>query len=181
MKKLIGSKTEKNLLEALAGESIARNKYDWFASQAKKDGFEYISSIFSETASNEKEHAKIWFKILEGDKIKDTYSNLLAAAGGEKYEYSEMYKKMADEARTEGFDEIAKLFEGVSDIEKSHERRYLALADDIKNNKVFNHDTEIVWICRNCGHRHIGKTPPITCPVCNHPQAYFEKEKTVNK
>lgn len=175
--KLIGSKTEKNLHEALAGESMARNKYDWFASQAKKDGFEEIAEIFSATALNEKEHAKLWFKLLEGGSIKDTYSNLLTAAAGERGEYTEMYKRMADEARKEGFTDIADKFDGVAKIEKEHEQRYLAFAKRIKDKEVFANKTSVKWVCRNCGHHHIGKDAPETCPVCDHPQAFFEIKK----
>ena len=172
---LKGTKTEKNLEEALAGESMARNKYDWFASQAKKDGYEKIAEIFASTANNEKEHAKLWFKHLQGGKIKDTYTNLLMAAAGENGEYTEMYKRMAEEAREEGFEEIAKQFDGVAQIEYEHEQRYLKYAEMLKNGTMFKEDEEIVWVCRNCGHHHKGTTAPEICPVCDHPQAHFER------
>ena len=172
---LKGSKTEKNLMTAFSGESQARNKYNYYASKAKKDGFEQIAAIFSETADNEKEHAKLWFKYFHG--IGDTLENLLDAAAGENYEWSDMYKQFAIEAREEGFVEIAEQFEGVAAIEKQHEERYRALAKNIKEVKVFAKDGDIMWICRNCGHVHVGKTAPETCPVCKHPQAYFEERK----
>ncbi len=172
---LKGSKTEKNLMTAFSGESQARNKYNYYASKAKKDGFEQIAAIFSETADNEKEHAKLWFKYFHG--IGDTLENLLDAAAGENYEWSDMYKQFAIEAREEGFVEIAEQFEGVAAIEKQHEERYRALAKNIKEAKVFAKDGDIMWICRNCGHVHVGKTAPETCPVCKHPQAYFEERK----
>lgn len=171
---LKNTKTEKNLLEAFLGESGARNKYDYFSSRAKKDGFELVSAIFAETALNEKEHAKLWFKELTGG-VKDTYQNLLTSAAGEKEEYSNMYKRMAKEAKEEGFDELAKKFEGVAKIEESHEKRYLKLAKMIENNTMFNDDKIVIWRCRNCGHIHLGKYAPKECPVCNHPQAYFER------
>ncbi len=169
---LKGSKTEANLLKAFAGESQARNKYTYFASKAKKEGFNQIAEIFEETAKNEMEHAKLWFKHLGG--INDTYSNLLAAAAGENGEWTDMYKKMAIEAREEGFEDIACQFEGVANIEKRHEERYLKLAKNIKENQVFVKKDEKVWICTNCGHIHVGKSAPETCPVCNHPQSYFK-------
>lgn len=172
---LKGSKTEKNLMTAFSGESQARNKYNYYASKAKKDGFEQIAAIFSETADNEKEHAKLWFKYFHG--IGDTLENLLDAAAGENYEWSDMYKQFAIEAREEGFVEIAEQFEGVAAIEKQHEERYRALAKNIKEAKVFAKDGDIMWICRNCGHVHVGKSAPETCPVCKHPQAYFEERK----
>lgn len=172
---LKGSQTEKNLWYAFAGESQARNKYDYFASAAKKAGYEQIAAIFQETALNEKEHAKLWFKYFHG--IGDTLENLLDAAAGENYEWSDMYKQFAIEAREEGFVEIAEQFEGVAAIEKQHEERYRALAKNIKEAKVFAKDGDIMWICRNCGHVHVGKTAPETCPVCKHPQAYFEERK----
>ena len=155
---LKGSKTEKNLMTAFSGESQARNKYNYYASKAKKDGFEQIAAIFSETADNEKEHAKLWFKYFHG--IGDTLENLLDAAAGENYEWSDMYKQFAIEAREEGFVEIAEQFEGVAAIEKQHEERYRALAKNIKEAKVFAKDGDIMWICRNCGHVHVGKTAP---------------------
>ena len=171
---LKGSKTEQNLMKAFAGESQARNKYTYYASQAKKDGYEQISAIFQETADNEKEHAKMWFKELHGGNMPDTYTNLLDAAAGENSEWTDMYKKMAEEARAEGFHAIAAKFEGVAKIEKRHEERYRKLADCIKNKKVFKKSEEKMWICRNCGHIHVGKEAPKICPVCAHPQAYFE-------
>lgn len=171
---LKGSKTEKNLMEAFAGESMARNKYTFFASKAKKDGYVEISKIFEETANNEKEHAKLWFKELNGGKIDDTYQNLIAAAEGEHYEWTDMYKRMAEEAEAEGFNEIAARFRGVAKIEKDHDERYSKLATLVKEGKVFNKDKETVWRCSNCGCVVISKNAPEICPVCNHPQAYFE-------
>ncbi|MBR5783243.1 MAG: rubrerythrin family protein [Clostridia bacterium] len=170
---LRGSKTEKNLLEAFAGESMARNKYTYFASKAKKEGYEQIAAIFQATADNEKEHAKIWFKLLEGG-IGSTLQNLKAAAEGENGEWTDMYARMAREAREEGFDDIAKLFDGVAAIEKEHEERYLALVANIENGTVFKKDSKVVWICRNCGHIVDAAEAPKGCPVCAHPQAYFE-------
>lgn len=169
---LKGSKTEANLLKAFAGESQARNKYTYFASKAKKEGYNQIAAIFEETAKNEMEHAKLWFKHLGG--IGDTYENLLAAAAGENGEWTEMYKKMAKVAREEGFEAIARQFEGVALIEKRHEERYLRLAKNVKEKQVFVKEDEKVWICTNCGHIHVGKEAPAVCPVCAHPQAYFE-------
>ena len=174
MKELKGTKTEKNLLEAFAGESMARNKYTYFASQAKKDGYVQISKIFEETAANEKEHAKLWFKLLEGGKIKDTMSNLIAAAEGENYEWTDMYDRMAKEAREEGFDEIADIMEGVGKVEKEHEERYRKLAENIEKGIVFERDIPVTWHCSNCGHTVLSKDAPTVCPVCNHPQAHFE-------
>ena len=170
---LKGSKTEKNLMEAFAGESQARNKYTYFASQAKKDGFVQISKIFEETANNEKEHAKLWFKYLNGGAVKSTLENLEDAANGENYEWTNMYAQFAKEAKEEGFDELAILFEAVGKIEKAHEERYRKLLESVKNQKVFNRQTKIVWECANCGHLHIGETAPQLCPVCKHPQSYF--------
>lgn len=172
-----GSKTEKNLHEALAGESMARNKYDWFASRAKKDGFEEIAEVFSLTANNEKEHAKLWYKALNGGKVDDTYTNLLIAAAGEHEEHAHMYKRMAEEAREEGFIELALQFEGVGKIESEHEARYLAFAEKIKNGNVFKASEPVVWSCRNCGHQVTSQEAPMVCPVCAHPQAYFEIKK----
>ena len=169
---LKGSKTEANLLKAFAGESQARNKYTYFASKAKKEGYNQIAEVFEETAENEKEHAKLWFKHLNG--IGSTYENLLAAAAGENGEWTEMYKDMAETAREEGFEEIARQFEGVAEIEKRHEERYLKLAKNVKENTVFVKEGEKVWICTNCGHIHVGKTAPEACPVCAHPKAYFK-------
>ena len=172
---LKGTKTEANLWKAFAGESQARNKYTYFASKAKKEGYNQIAAIFEETANNEKEHAKLWFKHLNG--IGTTEENLLAAAAGENEEWTEMYRQMAIEAREEGFEAIAKQFEGVAEIEKRHEERYLKLAKNVKDNKVFAKDGEIAWICLNCGHIYFGKEAPMACPVCAHPQAYFEEHK----
>ena len=174
MKNLKGTKTEKNLMEAFAGESQARNKYTYYASVAKKEGYEQIADIFEETANNEKEHAKMWFKELHGGSIPKTAENLLDAAKGENGEWTDMYKRMAEEAREEGFIEIAEKFEGVAAIEKRHEERYNELLKNVKNNTVFSKTEEKVWICRNCGHVYVGKEPPKVCPVCNHPQAYFQ-------
>jgi rubrerythrin len=174
MKSLKGTKTEKNLQEAFAGESQARNKYTFFASKAKKDGFVQISKIFEETAANEKEHAELWYKYLNGGKISDTVTNLADAAGGENFEWTDMYARMAKEAREEGFDEIAEKFEGVALIEKEHENRYRKLLDNIKRERVFSKDNDVIWQCSNCGHIVIGKRAPEECPVCNHAQAYFQ-------
>ena len=172
---LKGSKTEANLWTAFAGESQARNKYTYFASAAKKAGYEQIAAIFEETANNEKEHAKIWFKELGG--IGDTVANLKSAAAGENEEWTCMYKEMAETAREEGFTRLAALFEGVAKIEKEHEERYLKLLANLEGDVVFKADEETVWICRNCGHIHVGKEAPQVCPVCAHPQAYFERRK----
>lgn len=174
MKELKGTKTEKNLMEAFAGESQARNKYTYYASVAKKEGYEQIAAIFEETANNEKEHAKMWFKELHGGAVPGTIENLIDAAKGENGEWTEMYKRMAEEAREEGFIEIAEKFEGVAAIEKRHEERYNKLLENVKKNTVFKKTEEKVWICRNCGHIYVGKEAPKVCPVCNHPQAYFE-------
>ena len=174
MPNLKGTKTEKNLMEAFAGESQARNKYTYFASQAKKDGFEQVAAYFEETAGNEKEHAKIWFKLLCGGSIPTTTANLVAAAAGEHEEWTEMYKRMAAEATEEGFTEIAYLFSAVAAIEKEHEERYLKLLHNIEEGTVFTKGEKRVWICRNCGHIVDAITAPEKCPVCVHPQAYFE-------
>jgi len=174
MAELKGTKTEKNLMEAFAGESQARNKYTYFAGKAKKEGFEQIAAIFQETADNEKEHAKLWFKQLCGGDIPTTAENLKAAAGGEHEEWTAMYKRMAEEARSEGFDQIAFLFESVGKIEKEHEERYLKLLKNVEGGTVFAKKEKTVWICRNCGHIHDSETAPKACPVCAHPQAYFE-------
>ena len=174
MPELKGSKTEANLMAALAGESQARNKYDWFASQAKKDGYEQIAAIFQETALNEKEHAKMWYKLLNGGSVSDTVTNLKDAAAGENYEWTDMYATFAKEAREEGFDDIAEKFEGVAKIEKEHEARYLALIQNIEGGLVFSRDGDRIWQCRNCGHIVIGKAAPEVCPVCAHPKAYFQ-------
>lgn len=171
MAELKGSKTEKNLWTAFAGESQARNKYTYFASKAKKDGYVQISKIFEETANNEKEHAKIWFKLLNG--ISTTEDNLKAAADGENFEWTDMYKTFAKEAKEEGFDKIAALFEKVAAIEKEHEERYRKLLKNIKDDIVFSSDGDTIWECSNCGHIVIGKKAPEICPVCDHPQAYF--------
>ena len=174
MKELKGTKTEKNLLEAFAGESMARNKYSYWASKAKKDGYQQIAAIFEETADNEKEHAKMWFKLLEGGGIKSTPENLAAAAGGENFEWTDMYARMAREAREEGFEEIAVKFEGVAEVERHHEERYRKLLKNIEDKVVFSRDNECIWQCRNCGHIVVGKQAPEVCPVCDHPQAYFQ-------
>ena len=171
---LKGSKTEKNLQAAFAGESQARNKYTYFASKAKKEGYEQIAAIFLETAENEKEHAKMWFKYLEGGDIKSTEENLEAAAAGENFEWTDMYKEFAKVAKEEGFDKIAYQFEAVGKIEKEHEERYLKLLEKVKGGKIFISEDVVVWKCRNCGHIHIGKEAPEICPVCAHPKAYFE-------
>ena len=170
--KYAGTQTEKNLQEAFAGESQARNKYTYFASVAKKEGYEQMAAIFLKTADNEKEHAKMWFKELAG--IGNTKENLDAAANGENYEWTDMYATFAKEAREEGFDHIAKLFEMVGEIEKEQEARYLALCKNIEEGKVFNREGKQAWICRNCGHIHFGEEAPEVCPVCAHPKAYFE-------
>lgn len=174
MKDLKGTMTEKNLYEAFAGESQARNKYTYFASQAKKEGYEQIAAFFLETAENEKEHAKIWFKKLNG--IGNTIENLIAAAAGENEEWTEMYARMAKEAREEGFDDIAVLFDGVAKIEKEHEERYKKLLANINEQKVFTKESPVVWKCRNCGHVFTGTDAVNVCPVCDHPKAYFEVE-----
>ncbi len=172
---LKGTKTEANLMAAFAGESQARNKYTYYASKAKKEGFEQIAAIFTETANNEKEHAKMWFKLLHDGQIADTITNLKDAAAGENYEWTDMYASFAKDAREEGFDHIAYLFEAVGKIEKEHEERYLQLCKNIEEGKVFSKDgTKQAWICRNCGHIHFGENAPEVCPVCSHPQAYFE-------
>ena len=172
MSNLKGSKTEANLQTAFAGESMARNKYTYYASKAKKDGYVQISKIFEETANNEKEHAKIWFKLLEG--IGSTAENLKAAAAGENYEWTDMYATFAKEAHEEGFEDIAFLFEKVGAIEKEHEERYRKLLANVEGNLVFSRDGDCIWQCSNCGHIVVGKQAPEVCPVCAHPQAYFE-------
>ena len=173
MSNLKGTKTEANLMTAFAGESQARNKYTYYASKAKKDGYEQIAALFLETANNEKEHAKIWFKLLH-DGIGDTDANLLDAAEGENYEWTEMYAQFAKEAKEEGFDKIAYLFEAVGQIEKEHEERYRKLLANVKEGLVFSKDGDTIWQCANCGHIVIGKKAPEVCPVCAHPQAYFQ-------
>ena len=171
---LKGSRTEQNLLTAFAGESQARNKYTFYASKAKKEGYEQIAAIFEETANNEKEHAKMWFKQLHDGEVPSTLDNLKDAANGENYEWTEMYEEFAKIAEEEGFTEIARLFRGVGEIEKHHEERFLKLVDNIDNNLVFKRDEEVVWICRNCGHVYYGKEAPLVCPICNHKQSYME-------
>ena len=171
---LKGSKTEANLLAAFAGESQARNKYTYYASKAKKEGYEQIAAIFEETAGNEKEHAKIWFKELHNGSVPSTIENLKDAAAGENYEWTDMYATFAKEAKEEGFEDIAALFEGVAKIEKHHEERYLALLNRIESNTVFERENEQVWLCTNCGHIHVGTSAPEVCPVCDHAQKYFE-------
>ena len=170
---LKGSKTEQNLMTAFAGESQARNKYTYFASVAKKEGYEQIAALFLETAEHEKEHAKIWFKLLHDGAVPSTIDNLKDAAGGENYEWTEMYARMAKEAPEEGFDKIAKLFEMVGQIEKGHEERYQALLDSLVEGKIFNRPTKVIWECANCGCRVESPKAPEKCPVCDHPQAYF--------
>lgn len=174
---LKGSKTEQNLLEAFCGESKARNKYTFYASKAKKDGFVQIAKIFEDTANNEKEHAKIWFKLLQGGSISDTLNNLKDAAEGENYENTTMYPEFARIAREEGFDEIAKLFEGVAKIEKHHEERYKTLIKNIKENLVFERNTSQTWECSNCGFHIEAKSAPDCCPICAHAKSYFEINK----
>lgn len=173
MAEIKGTKTEQNLNAAFAGESQARVKYQFYASKAKKEGYEQISAIFQETSDNEKEHAKIWYKLLH-DGVADTMTNLKDAADGENYEHTDMYKKFAEDAREEGFNEIAELFEKVGEIEKHHEERYRKLIENIEKGMVFKGDGVTVWKCRNCGYIHIGDSAPEKCPVCNHPQSYFE-------
>ncbi|MCR5145930.1 MAG: rubrerythrin family protein [Clostridia bacterium] len=174
MPDLKGTKTEKNLMDAFTGESMARNKYTYYASKAKKEGYEQIAAIFQETADNEKEHAKIWFKLLHDGDVPTTTQNLSDAAAGENYEWTDMYDRMAKEAREEGFDNIAFLFEAVGQIEKEHEARYKKLLENIEGGLVFSKDGDAIWKCRNCGHIVIGKQAPDVCPVCNHPKSYFE-------
>ena len=174
---LKGSQTEKNLQAAFAGESQARNKYTYYASKAKKDGYQQIAALFEETAANEKEHAKIWFKLLHGGEIPSTEENLADAAAGENYEWTDMYAGFAKTAREEGFDHIAFLFEKVGAIEKEYEERYLRLLKNVKEGLVFSRDDDRVWQCSNCGHVVIGKKAPEVCPVCAHPKAYFEIKK----
>ncbi len=171
---LKGSKTEANLLAAFAGESQARNKYTYYASKAKKEGFEQIAAVFEETAQNEKEHAKLWFKALHDGEVPDTMTNLKDAAAGENYEWTDMYAEFAEVAAAEGFTRIANLFKGVGEIEKRHEERYRKMIANLDGNTVFEKEEETMWICRNCGHVHFGKKAPNVCPVCAHPQSYFE-------
>ena len=174
MKDLKGTKTEANLMAAFAGESQARNKYTYYASKAKKDGYEQIAELFTETANNEKEHAKIWFKLLHDGNVPDTIANLKDAAEGENYEWTDMYKSFAEDAKAEGFDHIAFLFEQVALIEKEHEERYRKLLANVEGGLVFSRDGEMIWQCSNCGHIHVGKQAPEMCPVCAHPKAYFQ-------
>ena len=171
---LKGTQTEANLEAAFAGESQARNKYTYFASKAKKEGFNQIAAIFEETAKNEQEHAKLWFKLLNGGAIGSTAENLKAAAEGENYEWTDMYAGFAKTAREEGFEEIALRFEGVGKIEAEHEERYRALLANVEEGKVFQKGSIVIWKCANCGHIHVGESAPVVCPVCAHPQAYFE-------
>lgn len=172
-KELKGTKTEQNLLEAFAGESMARNKYTYFASKARKDGYVQIAELFEATAANEKEHAKMWFKLLEDGEIKDTAANLLHAAEGENAEWTDMYVRMAEEADAEGFPAIAHKFRMVAAIEKAHEERYRRLLANVENDLVFSKDGDVIWECANCGHIVVGKKAPEICPVCAHPQSYF--------
>ena len=174
MKELMGTKTEQNLREAFAGESQARNKYTYYASKAKKEGYEQIAALFLETAENEKEHAKLWFKLLHDGDVPTTAVNLKDAAEGENFEWTDMYARMAEEAREEGFDRIAYLFEEVGKIEKEHEARYLKLLENVEGGLVFSKDGDTIWKCRNCGHIVVGKNAPEVCPVCVHPKAFFE-------
>lgn len=171
---LKGTKTEKNLMTAFAGESEARNKYTYYASKAKKDGYEQIAKIFEETANNEKEHAKLWFKLLKGGEVPSTIDNLLDAAEGENYEWTDMYATFAKEAREEGFADIARAFEGVAKIEKRHEERYRKLLENVEKGEVFQKGSIVIWKCRNCGHIVVGTKAPEICPVCKHPQSFFE-------
>ena len=171
---LKGSRTEANLMAAFAGESQARNKYTYYASKAKKEGYEQIAAIFTETADNEKEHAKMWFKLLHDGSVPDTITNLKDAAAGENYEWTDMYAEFAKVAKEEGFDRIAYLFEAVGKIEKEHEERYVKLLQNIEEGKVFEYGEIKIWKCRNCGHIHVGLKAPEMCPVCDHPKAYFE-------
>lgn len=173
MAELKGSKTEANLLTAFAGESQARNKYTFYSSQAKKEGYKVISDIFAETAGNEKEHAELWFKALHGGQIPDTVANLADAAAGEHYEWTDMYAGFAKTAKEEGFERLAWQFDAVAKIEKTHEERYNDLAKLLKEDQLFAREEEKVWICTNCGHIHVGKNAPKVCPVCDHPQSYF--------
>ena len=173
---LKGSRTEQNLMTAFAGESQARNKYTYYASEAKKAGYTVIADIFEETAGNEKEHAKIWFKLLHDGKVPDTATNLLDAAAGENYEWTEMYAEFAKTAKEEGFDHIAYLFEAVGKIEKEHEERYRAILEKLNTETIFVSEEVQIWICTNCGHIHVGKKAPEMCPVCQHPKSYFQKK-----
>ena len=178
MADLKGTKTEKNLMDAFAGESMARNKYTFYASKAKKEGYEQISEFFTMTAANEKEHAELWFKALHGGKVGPTTENLKDAANGENYEWTTMYTTMAKEADEEGFHDIAERMRGVAAIEKHHEERYLKLLENLNTEKVFAKEDKVEWHCANCGHIHSGKTAPVICPVCDHPQAHFQVRAT---
>ena len=178
MPTLKGSKTEANLMAAFAGESQARNKYSYFASKARKDGYEQIAAIFEETANNEKEHAKIWYKFLNGGEVSDTLTNLKDAASGENYEWTDMYATFAEIAHAEGFHDIATLFEGVAVIERGHEERYRKLIENLEGGLVFSRDGDVIWQCANCGHIYIGRQAPDECPICKHPQAYFQIKST---
>lgn len=179
MSQLKGTRTEANLMAAFAGESQARNKYTYYAGKAKKEGYEQIAAFFTETADNEKEHAKIWFKLLHDGGVPDTIANLKDAAAGEHYEWTDMYAQFAKEAKAEGLDKIALLFEQVAAIEKEHEERYLKLLSNLEKGVVFSEEGDVAWYCRNCGHIHTGKTAPEICPVCVHPKAYFQR-RTIN-
>lgn len=174
MKELKGSKTAENLMTAFSGESQARNKYSYYASKARKDGYEQIATIFEETANNEKEHAKMWFKLLHGGDVPDTLTNLNDAAAGENYEWTDMYASFAKIAHQEGYEDIAKQFEGVAAVEKVHEERYRKLIANVEGGLVFSKDQDVIWQCSNCGHIEIGRKAPAECPVCAHPQAYFQ-------
>ncbi|HCP15716.1 MAG TPA: rubrerythrin family protein [Peptococcaceae bacterium] len=180
MTEIKGTKTEANLQAAFAGESQARNKYSYYASQARKEGMEQVAALFEETAHNEMAHAKIWFKLLHGGCVPNTVVNLADAADGENYEWTDMYATFAKEAKEEGFDHIAELFEGVGKIEKDHEARYRKLLGNLKDGIIFQKGEETVWFCRNCGHIHFGKMAPDKCPVCDHPQAFFELKANPN-
>lgn len=177
-KKFLDSQTYQNLQAAFAGESQARVKYQFYASQAKKEGFEQISALFNETSDNEKEHAKLWYKFMHDGAVGTTAENLKAAADGEHYEHDKMYKEFAETARAEGYDEIAEKFDRVAGVEKAHEERYLKLLQNVENDVVFKGDKLTIWKCRNCGHLHVGENAPETCPVCDHPQAFFEIKAT---
>lgn len=174
MKNIKGSKTAENLMTAFSGESQARNKYTYYASKARKDGYEQIAALFEETANNEKEHAKLWFKLLHDGDVPDTLTNLNDAAAGEHYEWTDMYTAFADQARREGFEEIAMMFDGVASVEKVHEARYRKLIANVEGGLVFSRDKDVIWQCANCGHIEIGRNAPAQCPVCAHPQAYFQ-------
>lgn len=175
---LKGSRTEANLQAAFAGESQARNKYTYYSSKAKKEGYEQIAALFEETANNEKEHAKIWFKLLHDDEVPSTFDNLKDAASGENFEWTEMYREFSEVAKEEGFDKISQLFKRVGEIEKHHEERYLKLLENIEQGNQFYSEEKTMWICRNCGHSHFGEAALEMCPVCHHPKAYFERECT---